>query len=276
MSSSFTDVAYPEGLMRLMEAVPQVHRRHQFFVWTQGDLQRWLPHDLLVCGFYDREARDLVFDVFNSRPLPEGAVNQLVEQPPAWVRSLVALWDSARQSAVAVALDAMAEHHPVLHRLHQAGYRQLLVHGHTRPGRPEEVESFFVLARQGTEAGAQHLASLDMLLPCLHAAYQRVCVTERQMLPLRTNNSAPSLPGPRPSPITIREREILQWVRDGMSNQQIGVKLGISALTVKNHVQKILRKLGASNRAQAVAIAMTQDMLGASDLDERLDGHTPH
>jgi DNA-binding CsgD family transcriptional regulator len=61
-----------------------------------------------------------------------------------------------------------------------------------------------------------------------------------------------------------------------MSNQQIGVKLGISALTVKNHVQKILRKLGASNRAQAVAIAMTQDMLGASDLDERLDGHTPH
>jgi DNA-binding CsgD family transcriptional regulator len=47
-----------------------------------------------------------------------------------------------------------------------------------------------------------------------------------------------------------------------MSNQQIGVKLGISALTVKNHVQKILRKLGASNRAQAVAIAMSLNAWG--------------
>jgi transcriptional regulator EpsA len=276
MSSSFTDVAYPEGLMRLMEAVPQVYRRHQFFVWTQGDLQRWLPHDLLVCGFYDREARDLVFDVFNSRPLPEGAVNQLVEQPPVWVRALVATWDGVRQTPITVPLVTAAEHHPVLQSLHRAGYQELLVHGHTRPGRPDEIESFFVLARQGALMGPNQLASMDMLLPCMHSAYQRVCVTERQMLPLRSPSAAPAATGPRPSPITVREREILQWVRDGMSNQQIGVKLGISALTVKNHVQKILRKLGASNRAQAVAIAMSQDMLGATDLDERLDGHTPH
>jgi len=60
--------------------------------------------------------------------------------------------------------------------------------------------------------------------------------------------------------ITSREREILQWVRDGLSNQQISEKLGISALTVKNHVQKILRKLGAANRAQAVAKAMTMNV----------------
>jgi len=52
-------------------------------------------------------------------------------------------------------------------------------------------------------------------------------------------------------------------VRDGMSNQQIGVKLGISALTVKNHVQKILRKLQASNRAQAVSKAISMKLLGA-------------
>ena len=69
----------------------------------------------------------------------------------------------------------------------------------------------------------------------------------------------------RPSPITEREREILVWVRDGLSNQQISEKLGISALTVKNHVQKILRKLGAANRAQAVAKAMSMNALGAAN-----------
>ena len=51
------------------------------------------------------------------------------------------------------------------------------------------------------------------------------------------------------------------WVREGKSNQEIGDQLGISVLTVKNHVQKILRKLGASNRAQAVARAMSMNLL---------------
>ena len=56
-------------------------------------------------------------------------------------------------------------------------------------------------------------------------------------------------------------------MREGKSNQQIGDQLGISVLTVKNHVQKILRKLGASNRAQAVAMAMTQNLLGSFDTE---------
>ena len=63
------------------------------------------------------------------------------------------------------------------------------------------------------------------------------------------------LGGARPI-VTERECQILCWVRDGNNNQQIGEALGISPLTVKNHIQKILRKLGAANRAQAVAMAM--------------------
>ena len=62
--------------------------------------------------------------------------------------------------------------------------------------------------------------------------------------------------------VTPREVQILAWVREGKNNQEIGMALGISALTVKNHVQKILRKLGASNRAHAVALAMQFRLLG--------------
>jgi DNA-binding NarL/FixJ family response regulator len=57
-------------------------------------------------------------------------------------------------------------------------------------------------------------------------------------------------------------------VREGKSNPQIGLHLGISPLTVKNHVQKLLHKLGATNRAQAVAIAMAQHLLGPYAADE--------
>jgi DNA-binding CsgD family transcriptional regulator len=60
----------------------------------------------------------------------------------------------------------------------------------------------------------------------------------------------------RTSTITTREREILKWIYLGKSNFEIGAILNISPLTVKNHVQKILRKLNVVNRAQAVGKAL--------------------
>ncbi|GAH24163.1 unnamed protein product, partial [marine sediment metagenome] len=66
-----------EVLLRVIEAAPQVCRRHQFFVWSQGDFQRWLPHHISVCGSYDRDQRNVVFDVFNSVPVPDEASLEL-------------------------------------------------------------------------------------------------------------------------------------------------------------------------------------------------------
>jgi len=51
----------------------------------------------------------------------------------------------------------------------------------------------------------------------------------------------------------MREVDIMEWVRKGKTNQEIGMILDISAFTVKNHVQRIFKKLDVVNRAQAVA-----------------------
>lgn len=53
--------------------------------------------------------------------------------------------------------------------------------------------------------------------------------------------------------LTARELCILECVREGKSNQEIGRDLHISEFTVKSHLQRIFRKLGVSNRTQAVA-----------------------
>ena len=66
-------------------------------------------------------------------------------------------------------------------------------------------------------------------------------------------------PDPVNGSLTEREAEILSLMREGLTNKQIANRLHISVHTVKNHVQKILRKLGANNRAQAVGKA---DSLG--------------
>ena len=52
--------------------------------------------------------------------------------------------------------------------------------------------------------------------------------------------------------LSARESEILAWVALGKTNPEIGSILGISAFTVKNHVQRILKKLDVTNRTQAV------------------------
>ncbi|MND01496.1 Transcriptional regulatory protein DegU [compost metagenome] len=63
------------------------------------------------------------------------------------------------------------------------------------------------------------------------------------------------------SVLTVRETEILKWIYHGKSNIEIGMILSISALTVKNHVQKILRKLNVLNRTQAVGKALALRIL---------------
>ena len=58
-------------------------------------------------------------------------------------------------------------------------------------------------------------------------------------------------------PVTLspREQEVANWVAQGKSNEEIAIILGISSHTVKNHLDKIFRKLGVENRcAAAMAI----------------------
>jgi DNA-binding NarL/FixJ family response regulator len=64
--------------------------------------------------------------------------------------------------------------------------------------------------------------------------------------------------------LTERERQLLQLVGQGMSNRAIAEALSISYNTVKYHMKNILQKLGAQNRAEAVAQALRDGQLSDS------------
>jgi len=53
--------------------------------------------------------------------------------------------------------------------------------------------------------------------------------------------------------LTGREAEIMEWVKMGKTNAEIGIILSISAFTVKNHMQHIFKKLDVYNRTRAVS-----------------------
>jgi DNA-binding CsgD family transcriptional regulator len=60
-----------------------------------------------------------------------------------------------------------------------------------------------------------------------------------------------ALPGGAAAPLSAREREVLDWMTQGKTNAEIATILGISLHTVKRHVEKILQKLGVTNRSAA-------------------------
>jgi len=64
-----------------------------------------------------------------------------------------------------------------------------------------------------------------------------------------------------PAALTEREIAVLRLVADGLSNAEVAEQLGMATLSVKSHLTRIGRKLGAGDRTQMVAAAMRADML---------------
>jgi DNA-binding NarL/FixJ family response regulator len=66
---------------------------------------------------------------------------------------------------------------------------------------------------------------------------------------------------PPEAPLSPREIEILQKIAYGSTTKEVADQLGISFHTVKTHLERIFEKLGANDRAQAVAIAIRQGLV---------------
>lgn len=62
-------------------------------------------------------------------------------------------------------------------------------------------------------------------------------------------------------PLTLREREVLEMMSEGLSNKEIASRLDISANTVKFHVSSIFGKLGASSRTEATTLGLRRGLI---------------
>ncbi|MER6736979.1 response regulator transcription factor [Streptomyces puniciscabiei] len=79
--------------------------------------------------------------------------------------------------------------------------------------------------------------------------------TARLMRSLRTDPAqSPSVP-PELATLSPRERDILALIGEGLTNREIGQRLYLSEKTVKNHISRMLAKLGVQRRVQAAVLA---------------------
>ncbi|WP_326571678.1 response regulator transcription factor [Actinacidiphila glaucinigra] len=79
--------------------------------------------------------------------------------------------------------------------------------------------------------------------------------TARLMNSLREQEQPPEPQDEALAGLTPREREILELIGEGLTNRQIGQRLFLSEKTVKNHISRMLGKLGVERRIQAAVLA---------------------
>ncbi len=113
------------------------------------------------------------------------------------------------------------------------------------------------------EAGATGYLLKDSPAETLVAAVRSTASGETVLSPTVASRLASHVRRPRSrSGLSARERQVLVLVARGMSNRLIANELFVSEATVKTHLAHIFDKLGAPDRAAAVAAAYEQGILG--------------
>ena len=237
----------------ITEAV-NVRRRFHFFAWTQGHLQTLLPHGVLVCGLPRGTGTGMFFDYFHNLPLPTTALSKLCHPRDGVAVSMLEAWREHGGEPLIVQAGNSGTNG--LHaQLLELGLGTTLAHGIPFEQSSVGAHGFFAFVSLRNNPGSREATLASMTVPYLFSTYCRALSRDRT--PIAVSDA------PADGALSEREVEILHWVREGKSNHEIGMVLSISPLTVKNHIQRILKKLQASNRTQAVSKAISMRLLGS-------------
>ena len=236
-----------EQVFNVIQKSFSINKHLDFFNWMQESVGSVLPHDILVAAWGDFETGNMNFDV--SSNIEEVRTQKLIDAPGVFsylMTNLHQRWlDNDERWFRINFFDAegVSTQAPTPFTSKLSGMNSLLVYGvrDTR-GKNDCIYVFFDRAR---EFEVQH-SILGLLMPHVDAALRRVEYVE-------SATDADTSEELNIGGLSDREHEILHWVRSGKTNLEIGMILGISPNTVKNHLKRIFQKLDVTCRAQAVA-----------------------
>lgn len=233
-----------EYLLRVIETGVAVRAPNEFFLWTQGQLQSLLPHHALVGLQFDAADNLVRLVCVHSLVLAPGALAALEDRADGLALRMARHCRQAKRlpAMLDVGVRETSALAPFQDELAQLGFDNALVHG---SGPLADGATVFILFGMPQRPVARHAYFFELVLAHLHLALLR--------LPAAASAPAVRPPAEAARALSAREMEILRWLAEGKSNYEVGCILGISAATVKNHLQRIYRALGVSNRAHALA-----------------------
>lgn len=267
------------SFLRAAEASLHIRQHKDLLLWLQGGVQMFLPHEVLIAAWGDFSSNEITFDVMSTLPgirtesfyelgkKPSGFPANCAKNSDAkgsgscgaipFMREMRERWRSFGQSPCvsdwssrnfSASLACPSCNHDVVSVM--GGVKSALVHGYA--DQRGNLECIYVFLSSANLSEQRYSRAARFFLPYIDHGLRRV-----ELLPLQVSPREAAILPPDSSPddsgLSAREQEIMDWVRIGKTNYEIGLILNISAFTVKNHLQRIFKKLDVSNRAQAVS-----------------------
>ncbi|NQW94213.1 MAG: hypothetical protein HQ446_09300 [Polaromonas sp.] len=237
-----------DNLLTALELAREVQSVTDLFMWVRGALWAAFPHDVLLCAVQDAQGRLVFSDALHSEPLSARVINDLLDPG-----------------------------HGLFFRMHsfcrQHKFQHLLLNsdGSNDALLDEDIKKQWTSLQLGgiwfADAGdmaANGSVCFALAGPCVpdHAAWLPLMEGALNMALMRVAAAVHPLSKSDPkwtsdSGLSLRQQEILKWVRQGKTNQEVALIIGLSPFTVKNHLKIIFQKLDVSNRVQAAACQWT-------------------
>jgi transcriptional regulator EpsA len=263
MNNASVSVSIPsklESTDHLKQIAPLTSRlqsHQEIFNWLQGDVQHFVPHQILVSAWGDFNRGDIEQDYFSSMDgVRSGSVN-----PNALVPMLTRCyvrWFESGGNAYCLSAGiqgfllnsslpdcdlsrALGTMHSVLvHAVHERRHGGICL---------------YLLFSNSAYMDMSDFRALDTVLTYLDSALRQIPTLSQTGKQVPQANDSDIKNSTHCAKLTQIEMEILEWIALGKTNPEIGSILDTTLFTIKNHIQRIFRKLNVSNRAQAVAVA---------------------
>jgi len=242
----------PEVRDQLMEVVQRslsIERHLDFFEWLQTDVRELVPHDALVSVWGGFNGDRLNYDIASNIPGVDTKKVIASKSCDATMNELYRRWVDFNERWFALdnfhelEIPGMSESACLMR---MDSMRFVLVHGiRDKRGSTDCLYLFF--HSDYTSLAEVDDRILNLVLPYVDMALRRVeCLQPVKEEKEYTESGVFAI-------LSERELEVLKWLEQGKTNQEIGLILDISGNTVKNHLKRIFNKLDVSSRTQAVS-----------------------
>lgn len=241
----------------LIDEVLGVRRHIDLMRWLQGGLQVYLPHDILIAAWGDFHLGVIHYDVVSALPGVRSE-SAMAESIAPLLTGLFNRWivQDRRPFSLNVghdgfAWEGVATQGPIADAM--LSMKSALVHGiNDQRGRHDCLYVFFSRHPKRRRNESQ---AVKILLPYIDTALRQVDLMPNQYAQKQDSSSEGEIASEvaENDVLSEREAEIMKWVAMGKTNGEIGSILNVSSFTIKNHMQRIFKKLDVFNRAQAVS-----------------------
>ena len=242
-----------ERFMQIVQGASNVDSHYDLYRLLQDKIQYFIPHQILISAWRDFSDQDLTLDVVSALP---GVRTELLAK--CGLESLLkGYFDRyAANGRQPLRLNGpfgeIEKHAQCDCAIHTAIHDMRSVQIFGLRNERDNQETLYV-AFSPSMAMSEHESEYRSFL--INSVVAQIDMAFRKVAALKIAKIAANDPNLNiPKNLSTRELEVLAWLTQGKSNSEIAEHLNISAFTVKNHAQRIFKKLKVTNRAEVAAM----------------------